>query len=197
MLKKKKWLIYPVSILLIISGVLIVPFSLPLTSLDRYLKNEYPYDKKEIEGGKYAVKEERYAKEKWQETLTALKSVYDNLPERERKDCLIWGKHYGQAGAIALFKDKYKLPATFSLQGSFYSWLPQGKMPHTVIAIRYSKANGSDFFEPYFEVVNAVKTIYNPYADEKEQVWQTIFICQKPKQDFGNLKILFANSIFE
>lgn len=196
-LKKKKWIIYPASILLIISGALFLPFSLPLTSLDSYLKNEYQYEKKEIEGGKYAVKEERYSKEKWKETLTELKNVYDNLPESERKNCMIWGKHYGQAGAIALFREKYNLPETFSLHGSFYSWLPQGNMSNTVIAIRYSKENGSDFFEPYFEEVKAVKSIYNPYADEEEQVWQTIFICQKPKQDFDTLKKLFANRIFE
>ncbi|MCL1666571.1 glycosyltransferase family 39 protein [Elizabethkingia ursingii] len=196
-LRNRNWIIYPLSILLIISGVLLLPFSLPITSLDSYLKNEYQYEKKNIDGGKYAVKEERYSKSKWAETLTELKSVYDNLPENERKDCLIWGKHYGQAGAVALFGDKYDLPKTFSLHGSFYLWLPNGNIPNTIIAIRYSDEKGSDFFEPYFEEVKAVKSIYNPYADEEEQVWQTIFICQNPKQDFDTLKRLFVDRIFE
>lgn len=196
-LKKRNWFLYPVSLLLILSGALLLPFSLPVTSLESYLKNEYPYEKKQIRGGKYAVREERYSKEKWTTTLTELKTVYDSLQENEREDCLIWGKHYGQAGAVALLGKRYGLPETFSLHGSFYSWVPKGKMPGTVIAIRYSDAQGSVFFEPYFENVKAVKSMYNPYADEEEQVWQTIFICRNPKQGFDALKGIFASRIFE
>ncbi|MCL7988301.1 glycosyltransferase family 39 protein [Sphingobacterium sp. lm-10] len=196
-LKKRKWFIYPVSSLLIISGFLLLPFSLPITSLENYLNNEYQYEKKEIEGGKYAIKEERYSQAKWKETLVELKTVYDSLPEEEQKNCLIWGKHYGQAGAIALLGGNYGLPEAFSLHGSFYLWLPDGDMPNTVIAIRYSDQKGSDFFKPYFEEVKPVRSIYNPYADEEEQVWQTIFICKSPQQNFNTLKKLFENRVFE
>lgn len=196
-LKKRNWPIYPLSFLLIVSGVLFLPFSLPVTTLDSYLQNEYKYEHKAVDGGKYAVKEERYSKLKWQETLLELKAVYERLSENERENCLIWGKHYGQAGAIALFGAQYGLPKPFSLHGSFYLWLPEGEMPDTIIALRYSGAAGSDFFAPYFEEVNAVKTIYNPYADKAERVWQTIFVCKKPRQDFDTLKNLFANRIFE
>ncbi|MCL8000617.1 hypothetical protein M8994_20720, partial [Brucella sp. 21LCYQ03] len=56
---------------------------------------------------------------------------------------------------------------------------------------------GSDFFKPYFEEVKPVRSIYNPYADEEEQVWQTIFICKSPQQNFNTLKKLFENRVFE
>lgn len=196
-LKKRKWIIYPVSLLLIISGFFLLPFSLPITSLESYLNNEYKYEKKQVKGGQYAIKEERYSKTKWEETLSELKKVYNSLSENEQKNCIIWGKHYGQAGAITLLRKNYGLPETFSLHGSFYLWLPNGKIPETIITIRYSDENGFDFFEPYFEEVKPVKSIYNPYADEQEQVWQTIFICRKPKQDFDTLKRIFSDRIFE
>lgn len=195
--RKYKWGVYPLAVLLILSGAVYLPLSYPLTSLESYIENEYKYEKKDVPGSKYAIKEERYSKQKWHETLTELQKVYENLPANERETAVIWGKHYGQAGAIDLMGEKYKLPKAFSLHGSFYLWLPKGEMPNTVIAIRYSDSTGTDFFEPFFEEVEPVKSIYNPYSDEAEEVYQTIFICRKPKQDFDGLKAKFANRIFE
>lgn len=185
-LKWKRWLLYPVSALLVISGLILLPFSIPLTSLESYLAF-----------GEYAVKEERYSKAKWENTLIALKEVYEGLPENVRQDTYVWAKHYGQAGAIRLMGEGYDLPEAFSLHGSFYLWLPEGEMPDTVIALRYSDENGSDFFMPYFEEVVPVRSLYNPYADEEEMLWQTIFICKGPKQDFAGLKKQFEKRIFE
>ena len=90
----------------------------------------YKYEKKEVLGGKYGIKyDEYYTTEKWKTTIQQLKTVYDSLPASEKKDCLFWGKHYSQAGAINLFaKDNY-LPQAFSYHGSFYNWAPSGTMP--------------------------------------------------------------------
>ena len=196
-LEKRKIVFYPLTIILIVSAVLYLPFSLPLTSLQSYLKHEYKYEKVDVKGGKYAVREERYSRQKWEETLNELKKIYDSLPQNEQRGCLIWGKHYGQAGGIALFRKKHQIPPAFSYHGSFYSWAPTGEMPATIIAIRSSTAEGKDFFEPYFEEVIPVKSIYNPYANREEKLWQTIFICKQPKQNFDALKQAFKNRIFE
>lgn len=104
------------------------------------------------------------------------------------------GKHYAQAGAVDLFGETYNLPKAFSYHGSFYSWAPQGKMPNMVIALSYQV---DDFFEPYFDEVTLVKSIYNPFADTEEELYQRIYICRKPKQDFEKMKELFKNRIFE
>jgi len=82
--------------------------------------------------------------------MQQLQSVYDSLPENEKKNCLIWGKHYSQAGAVELFKDEYRFPNAFSYHGSFYTWAPTGKMPETVIAFCYNDA-GDDFFNPFLK----------------------------------------------
>lgn len=197
-LTKRKWAIYPLSFVLL-SGIFLIPFGMPVFPLESYLKNDYPYEKREtVPGGQYNVRfEERYSKEKWDETLNELKSVYDSLPKTEKENTLIWGKHYGQAGALNLFGKKHGLPHSFSLHGSFYLWFPTGQMPQTTIALRYSDRTGKRFFEPYFEEVIPAKSIYNPYAKEEEDLWQTIFICKKPKQTYDELKELFKNRVFE
>lgn len=194
MLQKRRWIIYPVTALLILGAVLI-PFGMPVYTFKHYLQSVYKYEKKDIEGGKYAVKyDEYYTNEKWTATMQQLKSVYDSLPTNEKQNCLIWGKHYGQAGAVNLLGPEYNLPKAFSYHGSFYSWTPKGQMPNTIIALSYRVG---DFFTPYFEEVQLVRTIYNPYSDNEEELYQRIYICKKPRQDFGKMKELFKARIFE
>ncbi len=193
-LVKRKWIIYPIS-LLMISGAVLVPFGMPVYSFNRYLEKVYPHEQKEIKGGKYGVKyDEYYTQEKWVTTMKELKLVYDSLPDNEKQGCLIWGKHYGQVGAVNIFGASYNLPKAFSYHGSFYSWTPKGQMPNAVIALSYQVGN---FFNPYFEEVKLVKTIYNPYANNEEELYQRIYICKKPRQDFAKMKELFKTRIFE
>jgi len=194
-LSKRKWLVYPVGISLTI-GVILIPFGMPVFSLKSYLKHDYPYENREIvKGGQFNVRfEERYSKDKWSATLKALKNVHDSLPDIEKNKAKIWGKHYAQAGAVNLFNEQYDLPKAFSLHGSFYNWLPEGKLPETTIALSY---NVGDFFNGYFDEVIKVKTIYNPYSENDEELHQHIYICKKPKQSFYALKTLFKDRVFE
>ena len=197
LLVKRKWIIYPISSILFL-GVFLIPFGMPVFPLQNYIKYDYPYEKKEVAGGQYAIRfEERYSQEKWRMTLGELKNVLDSLPEFEKENTLIWGKHYSQAGAVNLLGERYNLPQAFSMHGSFYNWTPNENMPNCVIAIRYSSDQGKDFFEPFFQEVTPVKSVYNPYGDEKGKLWQTIFICKNPKQTFGELKTLFKDRVFE
>ena len=194
-LSKRKWLIYPVGISLAI-GVILIPFGMPVFPLESYLKHDYPYENREmVKGGEFNIRfDERYSKKKWSATIKELKNVYDSLPDIEKNNAIIWGKHYAQAGAVNLFKERYDLPKAFSLHGSFYNWLPKGKMPETTIALSY---NVGDFFNGYFEEVIKVKTIYNPYSENEEELHQHIYICKKPNQTFDALKTLFKDRVFE
>jgi len=194
-LARKKWLIYPVGISLC-AGVLLIPFGMPLFSLNNYLEHDYPYENREVVvGGEYNVAfEERYTTDKWNITLKELKAVYDGLPSIEREKALIWGKHYAQAGAVNLFGESSGLPKAFSLHGSFYNWIPDGNIPETTICLSY---NVGEFFNEYFDEVVKVKTIYNPYAENEEELHQHIYICKGPKQTFDQLKMLFQNRVFE
>jgi len=195
-LPKRKWLLYSLSFILLIGAVLI-PFGMPVYSFHHYLNSVYKYSPKEIKNGKEVLPiQEYYAKEKWKETLTQLQLVYNSLSADEKRNCLIWGKHYSQAGAVELFRNDYGLPHAFSYHGSFYSWAPTGKMPETVIAFSYNDA-GDNFFTPFFEEVTPVRKIYSDYASSEGWVVQTIYVCKKPKQDFDKMKEFFKKRIFE
>ncbi len=192
---KRKWLIYPITGILL-TGIFLIPFGMPIFSLESYLKHDYPHENREIvPGGKYNVRfDERYSKDKWETTLKELQNVYNGLSNTEKQNTIIWGKHYAQAGAVNLFNEQYDLPEAFSLHGSFYNWVPKGEMPVVTIALGY---NVGDFFQGYFNEVVKVKTVYNPYSENEEELHQHIYICKKPKQSFDDLRELFKDRIFE
>ena len=193
-LPKKKWLAYPTGSILLI-GVFLIPFGMPVFPLESYLKHDYLYENRNVvTGGQFNVRfEERYSQENWPVILQELKTVYDSLPNKE-KNTIIWGKHYAQAGAVNLFNEQYDLPMAFSLHGSFYNWVPEGEMPETTICLGY---NVGGFFKEYFDEVEKVKTFYNPYAETEEELHQHIYICKNPRQTFDELKKVFEERIFE
>jgi hypothetical protein len=190
----RKWVIYPIIIILLLGSVLI-PFGMPVYSFEKMLNSIQKYEPQKVTGGKYAVRyDEYYTKQKWKSTLTEVRKIYDSLPKNEQQNCKIWCKHYAQAGAINLLGAAYNLPEAFSYHGSYYTWAPKGEMPNIIIALSYQVG---DFFKPYFEEVTLVKSIYNPYADTEEELYQNIYICKKPKQDFEKITELFSKRIFE
>jgi len=189
----RKWLLYPVSALFILTGLFLLPWGLMVMPLNSFI-SVYKLKKEE---NRYEIPfDEYYTKSKWVKTMTAIKAVYDSLPAKEKQVCLIWGKHYSQVGAVNLLGSAYGLPKAFSYHGSFYLWAPGGQMPETVIAFTNGEAT-IDFFECYFNSVVAVKKVYNPYADFDKDMYQTIYICKKPKQSFDGLKVLFKRRVFE
>jgi hypothetical protein len=191
-----KWLLYPVAAILL-AGISLIPFGMPVLSLNEYINHYFKFEKHDVKDGKYSIKyDEYYSTSKWNKTLSAIKSVYDSLPEKEKTGCLIWGKHYSQAGAVALYGSNYNLPKTFSYHGSFYLWAPGGAMPETIIAFTNDEA-GIDFFQDFFNTVIPVRKVYNPYADFDKDVWQTIYICKDPKQTFTDMKLIFKTRVFE
>jgi hypothetical protein len=193
-LSKRRWVLYPATALLVLSGIVLIPFGLAILPLDTFI-NFAGIEKKD---NRYQIEyKEYYSKSKWEKTMDGLRTVYDSLPIVEKKDCLIWGKHYSQAGGVNLFRENYNLPKALSYHGSFYLWSPEkGDLPKTIIAFSTGK-DGTNFFQSFFNSVVAVKKIYNPYADEEKDLWQTIYICKEPKLNFEQLRTEFKTRIFE
>ena len=198
-LAKRKWVLYPATILLIASGILFAPFGLSLLPLDNFVKfAKLKMKNDRFQNDRFQVDcQEYFAQTKWKNTLTALKQVYDSLPQSEKKTCMIWGKHYSQAGGVNLYRADYGLPKAFSYHGSFYLWTPKsGAIPKTIIAFTNGEAE-INFFQDFFGSVVAVKKVYNPYASFDKDLYQTIFICKESKQDFAGLRGVFKDRIFE
>jgi hypothetical protein len=193
-LSKRQWVLYPATALLVLSGIVLIPFGLAILPLDTFIK----FAGIEKKDNRYQIEyKEYYSKSKWEKTMDGLQTVYDSLPLNEKKDCFIWGKHYSQAGGVNLFRENYNMPKALSYHGSFYLWTPEkGELPKTIIAFSNGEA-GINFFQSFFNSVVAVKRIYNPYADDEKDLWQTIYICKEPKLNFEQLRTEFKTRIFE
>ncbi|MFB6454220.1 ArnT family glycosyltransferase [Chitinophaga sp. Hz27] len=194
---RQQWLLWPITAILLV-GTMMIPFGFPLLTLDNYLKYYYKFQEREVPGAKYAVPyEEYYTKEMWPYVLGEMRAVYDSLPAAEKRDCMVWGKHYNQTGILELEGKQYGLPKEFGYHGSFYSWAPvSGVMPQTVIALAF-KDTPDYFFTPFYEEVIPVRVIPNIYAGVEGRVNQTIYICKKPKYNFTEMKEQFRKRIFE
>ncbi len=189
----RKWILYTVTALLLASGFILVPYGLAVLPLNSFIR----FARLKKKDGHYQVHfQEYYSRSKWHNTLSAIKTVFDSLPQKEKAGCLIWGKHYSQAGVVNLYRQQYRIPRAFSYHGSFYLWAPAGTMPETVIAFTNGEA-GIEFFQSFFNSVIPVRKVYNPYADFDKDLWQTIYICKDPKQTFTGLKEIFRTRVFE
>ena len=193
-LTKRHWILYPATALLVISGIVLIPYGLAVLPLNQFI--EFAGIKKK--DNRYPIEyTEYYSKSKWEKTMVGLQDVYDSLPSNERSDCLIWGKHYSQAGGVNMFRETYNLPKAISYHGSFYLWTPEkGTLPQTIIAFTNGEAGGN-FFASFFTSVIAVKKIYNPHAVDENDLWQTIYICKQPKVNFEQLQSEFRSRVFE
>jgi hypothetical protein len=191
---KQKWVIYPVIVLMTLTGLILLPHAISVMPLNSFLK--YALIKKKdnhfILNQDY---QEFYSQSKWQNTLGALKQVYDSLPQTEKQYCLIWGKHYEQAGVVSMYGKDYGLPKAFSYNGSFYLWAPQGPMPGVIIAFTEDQ-NQVNFFQDFFSTVIPVKKVFNSYAESDKYLWQTIYVCKNPKQTFADLNKYFKARVF-
>ncbi|ATL48856.1 hypothetical protein COR50_17730 [Chitinophaga caeni] len=193
----RKWSFYPLAIILCL-GLVMIPFGMPVYSLDRYIDRIHKkYADNTVPGGKYAISfEEYYSQFMWPQVLTLLGKTYETLSPAQKQHCLVWGRHYRQAGAVALWGKQYGLPAVFSYHGSFYSWAPLGNMPATILVLDYNGSWEEDYKE-LFTKITKVGRVYNPYADEEETLFQYVYICEGPLQSFDDMKRIYKDRIYE
>ena len=176
-----------------VSGILMLPLGLPLLNLKTYIKT---YNLKPNEDKKIPLAfENYYAKENWNQILSAVDGINSKLSNEERKKCLVWGRHYSMAGGINLLGSQYHLPEAFSFHSSFYKWVPEFSKDVIIIAISESSWQKSQW-ERYFAEVLEVTRIDNRFASEPNWYEYRIFLCKNPKYDSSELKSIFKAEIF-
>jgi hypothetical protein len=192
-LKKRKLILIGYISLLSVSGLVLLPHGLPLIPLDRYISL---YNFKTNGDKKIPLPfENYYSRAIWDQILKRVSNTYSSLPSSEQKSCLIWGRHYSQAGGINLLGKKYGLPPAFSFHSSCFNWVPEFSKDITVIAI--SDANlEKEYWQQYFNEVEEVGVIENPYAGDYKWYCQHIYLCRKLIYDSGGLKLLLKDKIF-
>lgn len=191
--RDQKWILYSFIGILCIFGIWLVPHMLPVLKLEKYIAL---YGIKQNEHGKIPLPYANYYSYKiWPQILYTVKETYDNLTEKEQKNCLVWGRHYSYAGGINLLGKKYGLPKAFSFHSSYYAWVPEFSKDITIIAIGESDWT-KQHYEHYFEEVERVGVIENPYAKKPSWFNHNIYLCKKLKYNSTELKILFKDEIY-
>ena len=192
-LTRRMWILKTYLSLTLIAGAILLPHGLPVLPLEKYVK----YYRLEINNdGKIPLTfDNYYSRPLWKRILETVSNQYRRLPPDEQKNCLVWGRHYSQAGGINLFGRKYGLPPAFSFHGSFFNWVPEFSKNITVIIISDYSWDKEHWLK-YFDSVEEIDTIENIYASGKEWFCQHIFLCRGLKYDSSELKKIFRVDIF-
>lgn len=166
--------------LLIIGGLIAVPFGVPLLPVETFMRYSAFLPASD------AVKAERDAVYSrlpqlyadmfgWNTMATTVAQVYRSLPEADRADCGILGGNYGEAGAIDHYGPALGLPKALSGHNSYFYWGPRGYSGACMIIF----GERSDEFIKWFGDVHLAATIISPHAMPNEQS-VAVYVCRKP-----------------
>src|ERR1022692_1777790 len=108
----------------------------------------------------------------WPELAATIAGVYNSLPPDVRAQTAIFGRNYGQAGAIDLFGPKYGLPPAISGHQNYFLWGPRGATGESMIVM----GDRQEDLDPKFAVVRKVAHVGHPCAMPYEHF--DIFYCQ-------------------
>lgn len=192
-LGQRMWILKAYLSLIFLAGAILLPHGLPILPLEKYVKY-YRLDKN-ADGKIPLPLENYYSKVIWNKIIKSVNNQYQSLSPEEQKNCLVWGRHYSQAGGINLLGRKNGLPSAFSFHGSFFKWVPEFSDSITIIVISDFSWDREHWLR-YFNEVEEVDTIENIYAPDIEWQKQHIFLCRKLKYCSSELKNMFKDEIF-
>lgn len=183
---RQAWLKPAMIVVLLAGGALLIPFVVPVFSVERFISylNSSPLKPPRTEHShESAVLPQHYADQfGWEELTVKTAEAWSRLAPDERADCGIFAQNYGQAGAIDFFGPRYGLPRALSGHQTYFLWGPRGYSGNCMIVLDDDR----ETLDQIFEHVELVGTSDNPYALERNiSVW----ICKGSK--FGKLDQLW------
>ena len=170
----------PVIIILLVLGIWVAPLAMPILPVRSYIKyTEFlgvttPASERHKMGALPQYFADMFG---WKEITRTVADVYNKLSPEEKKQCVIYGQNYGEAGAINFYGKKYNLPVAVSGHNNFYLWGP-GKEDINVIIVLGDNVNN---LGKTFNVVIPADTIRTEYSMPYENNLP-VFICKEPKE---------------
>jgi len=178
-LAKKSWIIVPIVALL---NLPVIPLALPILPIQKmenyslYLQELGLSSPFRWEDGQVRTLRQDYADmHGWDEIPQKVAKIYHGLSPEAQQKCLIWGGHYGHAGALNFYRKQYNLPQAHSFNASFVDWVPDDLDIAWQIQVEDSYLNGSDWFHS----VVLLDSIENKYARDPGY----IYLKSQPKTD--------------
>jgi Dolichyl-phosphate-mannose-protein mannosyltransferase len=166
--------------LLVISGLIALPFGVPLLPIDSFLRYSQflPYSqmgKTERDAVDVELPQLYADMFGWDNIATTVAQVYQALPASERAGCAILAGNYGEAGAIDYYGPALGLPNALSGHNSYFYWGPRQYSGECVILY----GERSSTYIKLFNNVHLAATIVSPHAMPNEQSIP-VYVCRDP-----------------
>ena len=126
----KRWLQAAVFLLVVISGLVVLPAARPVLPVKTLIKiYGKAFTGKDMEGHPLPYLPQNYAwRFGWQEMTRKVAQVYHSLPAADRAKACIVTRNYGEAGAIEYYGEKYDLPLPPVSRASRMLYLGSGQV---------------------------------------------------------------------
>jgi hypothetical protein len=183
--KYLRWLKFPFPALIAISGILLAPLALPVLPVEKFIKyNEFMgIGPANYEGKEVAQLPQFFADMfGWENMAAIVAGVYHSLSEEERSKTIIFGRNYGEAGAIEYYRKKYNFPEVISGHNNYWLWGYGDDAAEVVIFIGEER---DDLLEYFLQVEQAavIKCEYcMPYENNLP-----VFVCRGKKFDISKV----------
>jgi 4-amino-4-deoxy-L-arabinose transferase-like glycosyltransferase len=178
--------VYPA---LLVVGMLVgLPFTLPVLPVEKFIE----YEKllglipKAEERSSVGELPQFYADQfGWEELAATVAKIYNTLTPEEQKQCVIFVRNYGEAGAIDFFGKKYGLPPALCAHNSYWMWGPGERTGNIAIILGHDRLlqdNLNDLNRRYthVELAGTTESKYSmPYENGR-----LLFLCREMNTTF-------------
>jgi hypothetical protein len=134
----RRWLA-PVAVgLLVLSGMISLPFALPVLPVDTFIAYQRmlgatpPQEERQEMGALPQYYADMFG---WPAMVGAIAAAYDSLTPSEQSSCAILMNNYGEAGAVDFFGRDRNLPKAISGHNNYWLWGPRGLTGEVVIRL--------------------------------------------------------------
>jgi len=173
----RRWLRPATLSMVLAGGLLLVPISLPVLSIDA--TEAYA---RAVTFGKfknvYEITGDLRGQFGWHERLEALARVWSGMDPEERQYAVIWARDYGLAGAIDYFGSIYGLPKAVSGHMTYHLWGLPAKRINTIVTAGLPPERMFRLFDEVGIATDILVKDVNP--------WDRRFIvsiCRRPRMD--------------
>ena len=170
---------------MLILCVVAAPFALPVLPIDAFIQYQYglgmspPREERGQTGDLPQYYADMFG---WPEFVDTVARVYRTLSPEDQKQCLIYVRNYGEAGAIDFFGRQYGLPHPACAHNSYWYWKPRewnGKVAIILGGSRDTTECRNDL-ERFFEIVEFGGMTKSEHAMPNES-GRSFFICRGAK----------------
>jgi len=120
----------------------------------------------------------------WRAMADAAARAFHALSPDEQRTVILAGSNYGQAGALAMYRQRLRLPYPVSVHGDFHAWGTYGRSGEVVILV--DRPDALEGLRAVFGDVRQVERLQNPRAVPEEQDVR-IYLARGPRVSINSL----------